>query len=809
MKNRNGFSLIEILGVITILGILSVMAIVAFSHLIENSKDEKLSQEKRTLLMAAKSYYQDNRDKLPKNIGDDSYVYAKDLLKKNYLKEEIKNKKNESCMKESYVLVHKDKKVSYIYRVYLYCGNEKPSENDENSPTITIKLTNSKQEDITENQIKDIYSYIKITGGVSKKTGKNLYVEGYQYSISVKNNYSDYRNVYNSGSLSGNMQEEVIIIKGLDEYINIADNNTIFKISIKATNSEGKKTSLDINPMDAIRDRKAPICDSNMANQAAIEDNPNTWINAEKYHRKEKRSITVICSDKDGSGCIRSKFTRTWPIERSNYESDAEYGYIKIIDNVGNTNITDNNYLKNPCKENLIFKNDTCRVRVKVDTTYPKAIVKAYKRTNNGTKENNTNVIKSNVNTTAGGSRIYPNQTLTISKNSYNNSHNNWLNKTYYPNGIIYEIAISDNIHLLNWKWETNKPNITDSSNEYNTYRSGLVGENNEKLYPDLNHDSENCGPRQDNILVDFRDQGMRKGRLTITDRAGNKTIIIIEANIDYTNPTVSCSLAQDSKYIKDSDNKIAINDNAASDTGTSGIDNVYYTFTNFDTSKQTRLNEIRVRDKAVTYYGYVTATDKAGNSSGIATCSGYLHVPAKCDSIEYSDWGTCTKKCGTGSQTREKISKYNGGSCGTEKQDCNTYDCCSKVYHKECNVSCGDGIKKAYSDYDNSRCKAQDKPCKAKPCTEKRYFCRNQCPDNPYQAGCLTGSTYSWTCNGGCDWRVGWGTLHTTHEEVTVTQESNGWYRIVAGNGVGEYIRPGCVVTSKTELCTHADCKG
>lgn len=768
MKNRNGFSLIEILGVITILGILSVMGIAAFSHLIEKSKDEKISQDKRTLLMAAKSYYQDNRDKLPKNIGDDNYIYAKDLLKKNYIKEEIKNKDNESCMKESYVKIHKDKKDNYTYKVYLYCGNEMPEENDENSPSITIKLTNSNEEDITENQIRDIYAYIKINGGVSNQTGKNLYVEGYQFSISVKNNGSDYRSVYNSGSLSGNMQEEIIILKELDEYIDIANIDTYFKISVSATNSEGKKTSVDINPMDSIRDKTAPTCESNIDNQASITDNTDTWISAEKYHSKKKRSISVVCSDKDGSGCIRSKFTRTWPIEKNNYEPDAEYGYIKVTDNVGNSNIINNDYLKNPCKDNLAYKSDTCRVRVKVDTTYPKAIVKAYKRTNTGTKENNTNVIKNNVNTTAGGSRTYPNQTLTISKNSYNNSHNNWLNKTYYPNGIIYEIAISDNIHLLNWKWETNKPNITDSSNEYNAYRSGNVGENKEKSYPDLNHNSENCGPRNDTILVDFRDQGMRKGRLTLKDRAGNTTVIIIEANIDYTNPTVSCSLTSDSKYSTDSNNKLSIKDNPASDTGTSGIDSINYTFTNFNTNKQTRLNEIRIKDNAETYYGYVAATDKAGNSSGTVTCSGTVSVPGKCDSFSYSDWGSCSKTCGGGTQTRNKISNYNGASCGYEQRVCNT-----------------------------------------KPCSEKRYFCRNSCPLNPYEPDCVSGYTYSWTCNGGCSPSIGWGTLHTTHEAVTVTREGNGWYKIVGGRGIGEYVRPGCVVTSPTELCSHSACLG
>lgn len=64
-----GFTLVELLTVIIILGILSVIVISSLRGLIEKSRKENLESSRNTLIMATKSYMQDNTESLPKDIG--------------------------------------------------------------------------------------------------------------------------------------------------------------------------------------------------------------------------------------------------------------------------------------------------------------------------------------------------------------------------------------------------------------------------------------------------------------------------------------------------------------------------------------------------------------------------------------------------------------------------------------------------------------------------------------------------------------------------------------------------------------------
>ena len=88
-----------------------------------------------------------------------------------------------------------------------------------------------------------------------------------------------------------------------------------------------------------------------------------------------------------------------------------------------------------------------------------------------------------------------------------------------------------------------------------------------------------------------------------------------------------------------------------------------------------------------------INATDLAGNSnSNSAPASNgytvYKQCSEKSENIEYGRYGSCSKTCGTGSQTRTNTKvvsdKYTGHVCSrtypTESRACNTFDCCSSV---------------------------------------------------------------------------------------------------------------------------------
>ena len=64
-KNNKGFSLVELLAAIVIMGILTGIGIVSVTYLINKTEKEYYKAQESEIIMAAKSYTQDNRSFLP------------------------------------------------------------------------------------------------------------------------------------------------------------------------------------------------------------------------------------------------------------------------------------------------------------------------------------------------------------------------------------------------------------------------------------------------------------------------------------------------------------------------------------------------------------------------------------------------------------------------------------------------------------------------------------------------------------------------------------------------------------------------
>ena len=143
-NNRKGFSLVELLAVVVILGLLAAIGIVATNSLIDRSKAEKMDSQKNTVTMSAQTYMQNNKNLVPKIIGETSVIKVSDLRASKYLTEDIKNEKGESCMEKSYVRVYKLSNTEYTYTTFLYCGSEEvPADEVVPSPVITAKFSDS------------------------------------------------------------------------------------------------------------------------------------------------------------------------------------------------------------------------------------------------------------------------------------------------------------------------------------------------------------------------------------------------------------------------------------------------------------------------------------------------------------------------------------------------------------------------------------------------------------------------------------------------------------------------------------------
>lgn len=504
-KTNKGFTLIELLGVILVIGILLGVSIAAVMKFIDRARTEQLKSQEKTLTMATKNYLQENRGLLPKSIGETTTISIKVLKRNKYLTEDIKNSKKESCMENSYVTVYKSSKTKYVYKAYLFCGGETGTSTiAASTPTINIDFVDSSGKSIENDssileKVAEAKFVISFSGG--KRDGKKVAIDGYSYSILVKlDGESGLNEVYSSGTLSANHATDIFIDRdnNLKDYIDITNKTTV---AIKATvrnvdggvNDKVKFVGDESNQAEAVyHDKTDPIC---VTNQTIGEAEESDWINRNTPTRERK--ITVVCKDGSGSGCVRSTFTKTWSGDHA-YEFDN----IQIRDNAGN--VTD------------------CKVRVNVDKGYPIINLDAYAK---GDEEGSViggsmlTGTKTNENSSTG--------TAIIQANEYRNLVNEYMNLEYYPNGVIYKVTLSDEAVLKNWEWKVNKPKVKTTTDP--NYQE--VGTNEEAQ-------SGSClGENECDIEIGFTKTGLRKGVLTVYDKANNKSEFTIYANINSVRP--------------------------------------------------------------------------------------------------------------------------------------------------------------------------------------------------------------------------------------------------------------------------------
>lgn len=545
IHSSKGYTLIELLAVIVIIGILLTVAVTAVIHFIDRSKEEQRSSQEKTLTMAAKSYLQDNRGMLPKSIGETRTIPISLLRNNKYITEDIKDANNKSCMTNSYVSVYKESKTKYVYKAYLYCGDETPSDAETKViPTIKIDFVDADGNSISNDasileKVAEAKFIIEFTGG--KKDGKKVEIDGYSYSILTKTSgESTLKEVYSSGTLSANRSTDITVNRdnNLKDYIDITGQTTV---AVRATvrnvdggvNDKVEFIGSDGNQAEVVyHDKKAPTC---VSDQTRGEPSENDWININTAN--PERKITVVCRDGSGSGCVRSTFTKTW-----NGDVSTEFDTITIKDNAGNT--------------------ANCKVRVNIDRTYPIINIDAFVKGSGDTSVGSS--ILEGTKTTENSI----NGSVTINSGDYSNLVSGYMNKDKYPNGVIYKVTLKDSVGLKNWKWEVNKKKIASTTDS--DYQS--VGSREEAK-------TGSCSGKECSINVTFEADGLRKGVLTVYDKAGNAATYVIYANIDRSSPTKptivnSSNSAADGAWTKSNISLVV-----GSTDSLSGMGEYYYTY--------------------------------------------------------------------------------------------------------------------------------------------------------------------------------------------------------------------------------------
>lgn len=483
MKKNKGFTLIELLAVITIVGILSVGAVTAYSRYIKKAHDQQDVENVNTVKSAAKLFLQANKDYMPKTIGETRKIPLSLLRTNNYLKEDVIGSNGESCMEYSYVKVTKKDTRKYTYEPFLHCSSEAPTGTEESTikPYIAVNFSSL-------SNVKTASFSLEIYGSSARRS--DITIESYSYTIYAKKaNDTKYTEYYTSGNISGKKQPSITVnnIK-LRNYLDITKSTKV-RVKVIARNNLGNtETVTKTTSAEGFKDDVAPSseeCKNIIHGQST---GNSDWVNKADVNAGRKRTIEMDCNDREGSGCVRDKFIKSWPTKN---EKSIRTSTIEAEDNSGNKT--------------------TCQVLVNVDTIAPTVKVTA--------KDIKNNKVLFTQRAAVDGANI------TIDANSYIGVVGGWLNKSVAPEGVKYIFEISDDLELKNYKWQYNNSSLPANSTQASI--TTIKGESTQNLANKKTHNAE----------LTLTGNGMRYAKLTAVDIAGNTTSVNIYLNLDNQSP--------------------------------------------------------------------------------------------------------------------------------------------------------------------------------------------------------------------------------------------------------------------------------
>lgn len=123
MKNK-GFTLIEILGVVTILAVIMLIAVQPVTKMIKNSKEETYEKQLDAIVEAARLWGNEHREELPQNNDETLIITISQLQQSGYLDEDLVNPETQEPITDDQVSVQVVKRSSKHYGYYIVENNK-------------------------------------------------------------------------------------------------------------------------------------------------------------------------------------------------------------------------------------------------------------------------------------------------------------------------------------------------------------------------------------------------------------------------------------------------------------------------------------------------------------------------------------------------------------------------------------------------------------------------------------------------------------------------------------------------------------
>lgn len=116
MKRKNGFTLAELLGVITILGLLALLIVPAIDKTLQDSNKTLYQAQIESIKDGAKDWSSDHLNELPVNGGSIT-VTLSDLIAGGYVSSDIKNPITDEYFPSSLTVKITEQNSKYKYEV--------------------------------------------------------------------------------------------------------------------------------------------------------------------------------------------------------------------------------------------------------------------------------------------------------------------------------------------------------------------------------------------------------------------------------------------------------------------------------------------------------------------------------------------------------------------------------------------------------------------------------------------------------------------------------------------------------------------